>query len=94
MDVIEDIRSILPDLKNQYMVKRIGIFGSYSRGEEVPDSDIDILVEFEDITFDNFMGLYLFLADRFDKKVDLVTVGGLNKRLKPVIMEEVIWCAA
>jgi uncharacterized protein len=44
-------------LKENYGVKRIGVFGSYSRKEQTADSDIDILVEFEPsaVTFDHYM---------------------------------------
>lgn len=92
MDIISDIRSVLPNIRRNYSVSRIGVFGSYSRGEQRSISDIDILVEFNDISFDNYMGLLHFFEDRYGKKVDLVTVSALNRRLKPQIMKEVKWC--
>ena len=72
-------------------VKRLGLFGSFVRGEEGPHSDVDLLVEFEPErkTFDNFMGLSLFLEELFDRRVELVTVESLSPYLKPYIIEEV-----
>lgn len=54
-----------------YGVRRIGLFGSYCRGEQTETSDVDILVEFEDDekTFDNYMDLKFFLEDLFGLKV-------------------------
>jgi len=55
-------------------VRRIGIFGSFVRGEEREDSDIDILIEFEEgrRSFDTYMDLKFFLEDLFGRSVDLV----------------------
>ncbi|KAF5078744.1 hypothetical protein DSECCO2_136320 [anaerobic digester metagenome] len=47
MTVLETLKSIKPQLTSQYHVRRFGLFGSVIRGEQTPDSDIDILVEFE-----------------------------------------------
>ncbi|MGB6068896.1 MAG: nucleotidyltransferase domain-containing protein, partial [Desulfomonilaceae bacterium] len=57
-------------------VKKIGLFGSFVRGEQRPDSDIDLLVEFElgQKTFDAFMELCLFLDDVLRHKTEVVTV--------------------
>ena len=63
----------------KYGVKRIGLFGSYVRGTAIPASDIDFLVELERLTFDDYMGLTLFLEDLFQKNVDLVTLPLLNR---------------
>jgi predicted nucleotidyltransferase len=94
MDAVQEIKAVYPIISNRFNVKKIGLFGSYSRGSQRPDSDIDVLVEFRETTFDNYMGLYLFLSDRFGTKVDLVTPGSLNKRLKQSILEQVVWIAA
>ena len=77
----------------KYGVKRIGVFGSYVRGQPKEKSDVDILVEFEKgkITFDNYMGLKFFLEDMFNCKVDLVIAEDIKQRLKPYIMREVAY---
>ena len=57
----------------RYCVKRIGLFGSYARGEQTTKSDIDFLVEFGRPTYDNFYGLCVFLEKLFKRKVEVVT---------------------
>jgi len=78
-------------IRQKYGVKRIGIFGSFARGEEKEGSDIDILIEFEKgrKTFNNYMDLKFFLVDLFHRKVDLVTVEALRPQLKDNILKEV-----
>lgn len=77
----------------KYGVRMLGLFGSYVRAESKKESDIDILVEFEDgkITFDNYMGLKFFLEELCGRKVDLVIADDIKPRLKPSIMSEVVY---
>jgi len=74
-----------------YGIKRIGLFGSYVRNEQNKESDIDVLVEFEEekVTFDNYMHLKFFLEDLLGHKVDLVIRDDLKPQLKPYILKEV-----
>lgn len=91
MEIIYLLRSHAEDIKARFAVKRIGLFGSYARGEQKASSDIDILVEFEKPTFRNFMDLSFYLEDLFGREVDLVTVGGLHSRIRPYVEKDVIW---
>jgi predicted nucleotidyltransferase len=72
-------------------LKRIGLFGSFVRGEQQPASDIDLLVEFEQSkkTFDSFMGLCFFLEDLLGRKVEVVTRESLSPYIGPHILAEV-----
>ena len=72
-------------------VKRLGLFGSFARGEQDAESDIDVLVEFEPgkKTFDNFMQLSFFLEDLLQRRVELVTPDSIGRFLRPSIMKEV-----
>ena len=81
------------EIRGDFGVKRIGIFGSFARGEEKPDSDIDIFVEFlpGKKTFDNYMGLKNFLEDLFERKVDLVTYEGLNPHIRENVARGVVY---
>ncbi len=63
MKAMDILRSNKQEIKERFAVRRIGIFGSFVRGEEKETSDIDILVEFEEPTFRNFMNLAFFLED-------------------------------
>jgi predicted nucleotidyltransferase len=75
----------------KYKVKRIGLFGSYVRGEQDKKSDIDLMVKLEKPSFDNFMDLAFYLEDLFGKKVDLVTEGSLSPHIEPYVKKEVLW---
>ena len=91
MNVIEILRSHEPEIRKRFSVKRIGVFGSFARGEQKDTSDVDILVEFEKPTFDNFMNLAFFLEDLFQRKVDLVTSNSLSPYIGPYVKNEVVW---
>jgi len=71
----------------RFGVKKIGLFGSFARGEQTSTSDIDIVVEFYQgqKTFDNYMDLKFYLEDLFDRKVDLVIAEAIKPDLKPNI---------
>ncbi len=72
-------------------VERIGLFGSYLRGEAGPASDIDLLVEFKygQKNYKNFIRLAHFLQDLFNTKIDLLTNKALSPYIKPYIIKEV-----
>lgn len=69
---------------DRFDVERIGLFGSYVRGEQDGSSDIDFIVKFEENSFDNYMGLKLFLEDFFDRSVDLAIESDLRSELSHV----------
>jgi predicted nucleotidyltransferase len=69
-------------------VPKLGLFGSYARGDEKQTSDTDFLVEFEKKTFNNYMDLKIFLERLFDCKVDLVIADAVKPRLRrPIILK-------
>ncbi|MCX6689053.1 MAG: nucleotidyltransferase family protein [Methanoregula sp.] len=82
-------------IKDQFRVRRIGIFGSVIRGEEHDDSDVDILVDFEhgQATLRNYMSLRRYIQSLFKRDVDLVTTGSLSPYIRPYVEQEVIWIA-
>ena len=93
MDVLALLRQHEPELKARFGVSKIGIFGSFARGEERPDSDVDILVTFQNgkKTFDNFMGTKFYLEDLFKRKVDLVTDAALKPLIRDPIRQDVVY---
>src|SRR5512136_1967304 len=82
------------DILRKYKVKRIGLFGSYVRGEQKRQSDIDFLVEFEEPTFDNFMDLAFYFEGLFGKRIELITNGSLSPYIRPYVETEVRWYEA
>lgn len=71
----------------------MGIFGSYVRGEQSEESDVDILVEFEEgyKNFDNYMELKFYLEELLQIKIDLITEQALKPKLRFHILQEVIY---
>ncbi len=91
--VIKKLAAKAPAIRSRFGVTRIGIFGSYARGEQTRTSDVDVLVEFASgyATLKNFIGLCDHLEALFKKNVDLLTVEGIDKYIRPAVESEVIW---
>lgn len=78
-------------LKEKYKIKEIGIFGSYIRGEQKKNSDLDILVEFEEVPgFLTFLEIENYLSDILKIKVDLVMKDALKPVIGKYILKEVV----
>ncbi len=97
MKTFEQIKSTLAEhkeeLRQKYKIKEIGIFGSYVRGEQKKQSDIDILVEFEEtanLSLLDFIGIENYLSDILAIKVDLVEKHTLKPRIGKHVLEEVV----
>ena len=86
---LEDIKyKIIPILK-RYDVKRAALFGSFVRGEQREDSDIDILVEFKDgKSLLDLAGLKIELEEALGRKVDVLTDNSLHPLLRDKILQE------
>lgn len=93
MDVLALLRQHEPILKERFKIASIGIFGSYARGEERIDSDVDVLVTFQtgQKTFEHYMDCKFYLEDLFGKRVDLVIKDTIKPRFKPFILSEIVY---
>ena len=71
-------------------VRRLDLFGSMLRGDSGPESDVDVLVEFEPgaKTYDNFLQLSLLLEEILGRRVELLTRESLSPYIGPRILEE------
>ncbi|RMG20713.1 MAG: nucleotidyltransferase [Bacteroidetes bacterium] len=90
----EDIKQVLLEKRTElerFGIKRIGIFGSFVRNEQKPDSDLDIMVEYlpGQKTFQNYMQFAFFLEDTFQRKIDLVTPESISKYIYPYVKKEI-----
>ncbi len=82
------------DKLDELHVKSLAIFGSVARGDDRPDSDLDVLVEFEGMaTFDGYFDLLFLLEKLVERKVDLVTQKGLKPRVRPYVEKDLIHVA-
>jgi uncharacterized protein len=94
----QDILAVLCEnraLLRSLGVRRLGLFGSFVRGEQRVDSDVDFLVEFEpdQKTFDHFMNLVVLLEDLLHRRIELVTTEALSPHIGPHILGEVEYAA-
>ena len=90
--LLAQLRPLLPDLRERYGVRSLGIFGSYVRGEQQPDSDLDLLVEFDDraLSLLDFIRVENELSDLLNLKVDLVEKRALKPHIGRRILSEVV----
>jgi predicted nucleotidyltransferase len=83
-EIMNSILSILKDHKEElfanYPIKSLALFGSYSRGDNKKNSDIDIMAEMAEPNFKAYCDLYYSLKKILDKKVDLVSRDGIRDK--------------
>lgn len=89
---IEKIKSKIKEVLKKNKVSRAGIFGSYSKGEQRGNSDIDIVVKIEDkrMSLLGFIRLIRLLEKALKRKVDLVEYSAIKPRIKERILKEEI----
>ena len=93
MDRFADLRAKVTPLLQPY-VKRISVFGSYARGDETSESDIDLLIALRPPENRPSLGLFEFISleqelkKKLGREVDLVTEEGINSRRRPYIEED------
>lgn len=91
-EIKEIIRQHKEILEKKFKVKKIGVFGSYVRGEENKKSDLDVLVEFKKpVGIFAFMNLEEYLEKQIGIKIDLVSKGALKTPIGKRILKEVIY---
>jgi len=79
------------DVMKRFGARHLALFGSAARDEMRDDSDVDVLVEFDDpATFDGYIGLLFYLEELLGRKVDLVTASGLKPRARASIERDMI----
>ena len=89
--ILKQLNQRAEELKQNFSVRSIGLFGSLARNQADRESDVDILVDFVEPTFDHYMDLKFYLERLFGRPVDLVTADTVKPRLKPVIERQVIY---
>lgn len=91
-EIKRKIRKIKPQLRKKYAVKEIGVFGSYARGEQTKDSDIDVLVGFsKPVSLLKLSSLENFLGDILGVRVDMVPKKDVRPELRKGILSEAVY---
>lgn len=90
-EILSKLKDLLPVLRQNFDVKSIEIFGSYIRREQTQNSDLDILVSFNNVpSLIGFVKLKNYLSDQLNLKVDLVMKDALKPQLSYNILREAI----
>lgn len=87
-EILQRLQEHQEEMAARFSVRRIGLFGSYLKGNEDEKSDIDLIVDLSEPTFDHYMDLKFYLEALFERPVDLVLSDTIKPRLKPVIQKE------
>ena len=92
-EVFSKLVANLPEIRERFGIETIGIFGSVARGEDTPESDIDVMISFLPFrtNYHNLLGLNHFLMDLFGRNVDVVTINGISPYIKPYVESDIIW---
>ena len=91
-EITEFLAAHKDEMAERFGVIKIGLFGSYARGEAQEDSDIDIAIEMDaQHIADSYFGTLHFLEDHLQKKIDLGVVSNLREELKERITKEIIY---
>ena len=87
--VIEQHRA---DLKRELHVEKIGVFGSYARGDQKKRSDVDFLVTFDEtIGLFTLSGPYIYLQAQLGRKVDVIPFNSLRPELRKYVLKDLIY---
>jgi predicted nucleotidyltransferase len=87
-EILRRLHERQEEMRTLFSVRRIGLFGSYLHGNVSKNSDIDLIVDLSEPTFDHYMDLKLYLEALFERPVDLVLSDTIKPRLEPIIKKE------
>jgi uncharacterized protein len=89
IDILSKLKELKPELRKDYAIKEIGLFGSFSDGSFTDESDIDILIELERPIGWKIFTLEIYLEKILGRKIDLVTKSALKEQIKDNILKQV-----
>lgn len=90
-EILDFFRTHKLEMQERFGVTRIGLFGSYARGDAREDSDIDVAIELKSYSADDYFGVLHLLEDSFNKRIDLGIESNFKPVLRPYIMNEIIY---
>ncbi|QAU12158.1 DNA polymerase beta [Halorubrum sp. BOL3-1] len=91
-DISTRLAQLKPRLEQEYPISELGIFGSYARGEQRSDSDLDVLVAFErPVTLFDLVRLENELTGELGVEVDLVTKDSLKPRIESQVTDDLVF---
>lgn len=89
--IVEKLRAYKPELQRKYPISKLGVFGSYARGEAGENSDIDVAVEFSGPMGLNFVAMANEIEDLFGIKVDVVPKRSINPSYLASVEKDILY---
>lgn len=89
-EIAARVRAHAAELQERYGITRIAVFGSFARGEQTPDSDVDMIVDVEEPTLDSVFGSQEALAVLLARKVDSGSLDTLRPRIRPRVEKDLV----
>lgn len=89
--ILDFLRQHKQEMCDRFGVTKIGLFGSYARGDASDDSDVDVAIEMSTYSADGYFGLLHLLEDSLQKRIDLGIESNFKPLLKPYIMKDIIY---
>jgi len=91
-EIMDILKNDKPFLRKEFGVINIGLFGSFAKGNQKVDSDIDLLVELKEPRFEWLAGLQIYLETKFGRRIELVRKGkNVNRRVTQRVERDVIY---
>lgn len=78
-EILEKLKRYKAERGDVYSIETLGLFGSCARGEQLPDSDIDVCVKMKTPSFFSMAGIQNELEELFRCKVDLISLGAIMR---------------
>ena len=89
--ILDFLRARGDEISSQFRARVEGIFGSVARGDDRPESDVDVLVRFDDqASLFDLVGLADFLEENFHRKVDVVSTRALREEIRPGVERDIV----
>jgi predicted nucleotidyltransferase len=88
--ILDALRDLKPELVRKYKLRSIGLFGSYARGEQTSESDVDVLVEVDPIIGLGFVDMADAIEARLGIKTDVVPADGVKPRYREFIQKDLV----
>ena len=89
--LVARLRVLMPELEARFRIQHVALFGSYVHAEQTPDSDLDVLVSFDEVpSLLTFVEIEDFLSDSLNVKVDLVMEEALKPHIGRRIHEDLV----
>ena len=90
-EVLDVLRAHKPTLAERFGVNHLALYGSFARDQAAPDSDVDVLVEFDTPPdWRRYFGAQFYLEDLLGRTVDLATGGEVRAEIRPYVERDSI----